>query len=224
MLGLYVFVFGYIFGGSFAVRPNETKTEYALGIFIGLTIFGFLAEVINSAPIAISSNPNFVKKVVFPLEILPATNVGAAAFHFLISLGLALLGLAFFGSSGIHLKLLWLPVIIAPLMLLAMGAAWILSAIGVFFRDIGYIIQFLVTALMYASAVFYSAAHIPAAMWTFLRFNPVLLGIELARNTSLWEIPVNYHHLLYLYIVGFIVFSLGHLVFKQMRPAFADVL
>ena len=99
MLALYVLVFGYIFGGSFGVIPGETRVDYALGIFIGLTIFHLLAETLALAPSLIVGNPNFVKKVVFPLEILPAANVGAALIHLLISLGLVLLSLLCCGHA-----------------------------------------------------------------------------------------------------------------------------
>jgi lipopolysaccharide transport system permease protein len=223
MLGLYVLVFGYIFGGKFGVLPNETKVDYALGIFFGLTLFQFFAEVLGVSPMAVVSNPNFVKKVVFPLEILPVANVGSGIFHMLISLGLVLVSLVFVGH-GVSWGVLWLPVIVAPLILVALGTAWLFSALGVFFRDLGQLMQFLTMALMYASAVFYSAAKIPPAMWVFLRFNPVLLAIELSRDAALWQRPLNIHYLVYLYAFGLISCYLGHLAFRRMKPAFADVL
>lgn len=223
MLGLYVFVFGYIYGGSFGVLAEETPADYAIGIFFGLTLFGFVGEVMSIAPTVIITNPNFVKKVVFPLEILPAANVAASGFHLLISLGLALISLLIFDRT-IYIQLLWLPVIILPLVLLSLGVAWFLSALGVFLRDIGQFMQFLTLAVMYSSAVFFSADKIPASMWIFLRFNPLLLAIELARNTALWAQPMNYHHLGYLYLIGFISCVLGHAAFKKMKPAFADVI
>lgn len=223
MLGLYVLVFGYIFGGKFGVLPDETRMDYALGIFLGLTLFQFFAEVLAGSPLIIVGNPNFVKKVVFPLEILPIANVGSALFHLFISLCLVLLSLLFFGH-GVSWGILWLPVIIAPLVLLAMGTAWLFSALGVFFRDLGQLTQFLTLALMYASAVFFSASKIPAALWVFLRFNPVMLAIELARDAALWQRSLNYHHLAYLYASGLLACYLGHLAFRRMKPAFADVL
>ncbi len=223
MLALYVLVFGYIFGGKFGVRPVESPVDYALGIFLGLTIFHLLAETLALSPSLIVGNPNFVKKVVFPLEILPAANVGAAVIHLFISLALVLLSLIFFGP-GLDWGLLWLPVIIAPLILLSLGIAWFVSALGVFFRDVGQVMQFITMALMFSSAVFYSAQKIPVAAWTYMRFNPVLLAIELARDAALWLQPMNYRHLGYLYLVGFTACHLGHLAFRRMKPAFADVL
>ena len=222
MLGLYVLVFGYIFGGRFGVRPQETPVDYALGIFLGLTLFHFVAEVLGVSPGIIVGNPNFVKKVVFPLEILPAANVGGAVFHLLISLSLVFLCLVVSGTS-LSAGALWLPVIVFPLVLFGLGLAWLISALGVFLRDIGQVMQFLSTALMWASAVFFTAQKYPAA-WTYLRFNPLLLAIDLTRDAVLWARPLNFHHLGYLYLAGFAIFYFGHLAFRRMKPAFADVL
>lgn len=226
LLALYILVFGYIFGGSFGVLPDETRLDFGLGIFFGLTLFHFVSEVLGLSPTLIVGNPNFVKKVVFPLEILPAASVLGAVFHMLISLGLLLAGVVFLGP-GLTMNALWLPVILLPMVLLMLGIGWFLSALGVFFRDIGQAMQFLTMALMFSSAVFYSAQKIvvasPAA-WTFLRFNPMLLAIELCRDAGLWGRPLNLNHLSYLYLAGFAACYLGHLAFRRMKPAFADVL
>jgi lipopolysaccharide transport system permease protein len=223
LLGLYVFVFGYIFNGSFGVLKNETRLDYALGIFLGLCIFQFVSEVISLSPLVVVNNPNFVKKVVFPLEILPASTVSAALFHLFISLGLVLLGVIFF-QDGLTARVLWLPVIIFPLAMGSIGLAWIIAAFSVFLRDLTHLTQFLTMVLMYASAIFYSAQKIPAAIWTFVRFNPLLLAVELSRDAVLWNRELNFKHLLYLYVVGAIGCWLGHMVFRRLKPAFADVL
>lgn len=223
MLALYVLVFSYIFNSTFGVVPNETKTEYALGIFLGLTIFNILSETLGVSPTLIVGNPNFVKKVVFPLEILPAASVGAAVFHTCISLLLALIGIMIVGP-GLGLQALWLPVILAPLIFLCLGLSWFFSALGVFFRDVGQMMQFITMALMYASAVFYSAQKIPATAWMYMRFNPVLLAIEMTRDVALWQRPFNPHYLIYLYAVSLATCFLGHSAFRKMKPAFADVL
>ncbi len=222
MLALYVLVFGYIFGGSFG-RPDETRMDYGLGIFLGLTLFHFASEVLVTSPAIIVGNPNFVKKVVFPLEILPAANVGAATFHLLIGLGLVLIGVMVFGG-GLAWSLLWLPVILLPLVLTLLGLNWLFSALGVFLRDIGQLMQFLSLALLFASAVFYPLHKIPSAIWHLLRYNPVLLAIDLARDAVLWREPLNYVHLAYLYGFGLVAAYAGYAVFRRLKPAFADVL
>jgi lipopolysaccharide transport system permease protein len=226
MLGLYVLVFGYIFNNRFGVLPDESRIDFGLGIFLGLSLFHFCAEVLATAPTLILSNPNFVKKVVFPLEILPAAAVGAAAFHLMISLSLVLAGALIFGH-GLDIGVLWLLVILPPLLLIALGVSWLFSALGVFFRDITQVTQFLSAALMFASAVFYAASKIASdapIAWEFLRFNPLLLAIESARDGVLWERTPNPAHLVYLWVFGLLSCALGHLAFKKMKPAFADVL
>lgn len=223
MLAIYVLVFGYIFGGSFGVLPTETRLDFGLGIFLGLTLFHFIAEVAGNSPVLIVGNPNFVKKVVFPLEILPAASVLGAVFHMLISLTLVLGGIILLGP-GLTPRVLWLPIIVLPVILLLLGLSWFLSALGVFFRDVTQVMQFLTMALMFSSAVFYSALKIPPAVWAWMRFNPLLLAIELARDAALWARPVNLNHLGYLYVVGLTVCCLGHAAFRRMKPAFADVL
>ena len=226
LLGLYAFVFGHIFGGSFGVLANETPIDFALGLFIGLSVFQLIAEVIGVSPLIIVTQPNFVKKVVFPLEILPVAGVGASIFHFLVSIILVTLGIALAGP-GLSWLALWLPVIMLPLVLFAVGLAWLIAALGVFFRDIGQAAQFLTQVLMFASAVFYPAALIsgkaPTA-WLFLRFNPVLLAVEEARNVLLWNVQLNFHHLAFLYLCGLAAFWGGHVVFNRLKPVFADVL
>lgn len=223
MLGLYVVVFGYIFNGRFGIRPNETRTDYALGLFVGLTIFNFIAETIAVAPTVIVSQPNFVKRVVFPLEILPAATVGASLFHLLTTLTLALIGIVVVGP-GAALTWLWLPLILLPTLMLALGLAWSLSALAVFWRDIGQVTQFSVTALMFASAVFYSAAKIPPAAWRILKFNPFLHAVDLSRDALLWHQPPGAVRLGCLYLAGALALFLGQTIFRKLRPAFADVL
>lgn len=144
----------------------------------------------------------------------------------LISLMLVMLGIVFLGP-GLTPLAWWLPVILFPVVLLALGLSWLFSALGVFFRDVAQLMQFFTMVLMFASAVFYPAEKIvnsTPAVWTVLRFNPVLLVIELARDATLWARPINLHHMLYLYAVSALVCVLGHAAFRRMKPAFADVL
>lgn len=222
-LSLYVFIFGYIFNGSFRVLPNETKLDYALAIFLGLAIYQFLSEVLGVSTGVIVANPNLVKKVVFPLEILPAALVGSAFFHTLISLALVLVGVAAFGP-GLSWDALWLPVILLPMIPLALGIAWFFAALGVFLRDINQIIGLATMALMYASALFFPVSAIPPQAWTFLRLNPLLLTVELARDAVLWHRPMDPAHLAYVAGFSLVTCVAGFLFFKKTSPAFADVL
>jgi lipopolysaccharide transport system permease protein len=223
MLLLYVLVFGFIFGGRFNVTGAESRLEYALTLFLGLAIYHFVAEVISTAPMLVLSNPNFVKKVVFPLEILPAANVGSALFHFGITLVLVLLGALL---TGVQLKpgILWLPVLIVPLVLTGLGLTLAISSLGVFWRDIAQVAQYFALVLMFASAVFYPVSQIPSAAWAVLKYNPLLLTIEEARKAIFWAHPVNLVHCGYLYLTGLATLVLGAGLFQRLRGSFADVL
>jgi len=221
--GLYLFVFSYVFHGSFHVLPNESRLDFALGLFLGLSIVGLVNEVIATSPMMIFTQPNFVKKVVFPLEILPVAGVGASIFHFCISISLGVLGIACLGP-GLTWSALWLPVIIIPVVLFAFGLGWFFSALGVFLRDLGQAAAFFCQVLVYASAVMYSSKIVPHTAWIFLRLNPILHAVELSRNAILWHRPLDLIYLAYLYAFGITAFVLGSAFFRKLKPTFADVL
>ena len=149
MLALYFVVFGVIYGTRFNVLPDGTPFDFSLALFMGLipTVF---SETLAWAPGVIVANPNFVKKVVFPLEVLPVANMGATAFHLMVSLALVLLG-SVFSTAGLSVSMLWLPALMLPLLLLSLGIAWALAALGVFIRDIGQVTAYVSTALLFAS-------------------------------------------------------------------------
>ncbi len=225
-LAVYTFVFGFVFEGRFTNSPHETNLDYALGIFLGLVLFQFLSEVLAVSPTVIVTQPNFVKKVVFPLEILPAASVLAATFTAAISLCLALLGVAVLGD-GLDWHALLLFLIIPPVILTGFGCAWFLSAFGVFIRDIASAMPFFVQVLIYISAVFYPLSlleNTPAWAQQLLLANPLLHAVESARRVVLWHQPVENSSLAFLWITGVLVYLIGNFAFHKLRPAFADVI
>jgi lipopolysaccharide transport system permease protein len=226
MLGLYMFVFGFIFPSKFGVLPNETKLDFALALFLGLSLFLVIAETLGVAPTLIVANPNLVKKVVFPLDVLPLSQIGATWFHLLISLGLLVLGSLAVGRSLTFMGLFWLPVILLPHLLLTAGLCLFLAALGVFFRDITQMVQFISNIIMYASAIMYPISKVRGypAIWAVLKWNPFLQTVQLARAALLWHQPVNLACLGYTYAAGTAVFISGMWFFRKIQPAFADVL
>ena len=226
MLSLYTFVFGVVFGGRFGVKPEETTLDYAFGVFLGLTVLNLFSATLNVAPGIIVGQPNFVKKVVFPLEVLPLAQIGALAYNMLISLALCLVGIVLLGG-GLSLQALWIPIALAPVLLLSIGVAWLMSALGVFMRDISHVTQFLGMVALYSSGVFYSASKAREAapeFWTFLKWNPLIHVIECFRGMTLWEQEINFLQLGYAWGVGLLFFAVGAYVFQALRPGFADVL
>lgn len=226
MLSLYMLVFGVIFKIKFGVLPQETSVDVALAIFLGLILYHVIAETLSAGPMIIVSTPNLVKKVVFPLEVLPLAQLGAFWFHLLISLGLLLIGIVAMGRSLTLGGLLWLPAVLLPQLLLTAGLCWFLAALGVFFRDINQVIQFASQIMLWASAIFYpiSRFHGSTIAWNMLKWNPLLQTVQLARDALLWHRPINLTHLTYTYVTGLAMFMVGGWFFRKMQPAFADVI
>ena len=226
MLSLYVFAFGVVFGGRFTDSPDESTLDYALGIFLGLNVLGLVSGIIGASPGVIVGQPNFVKKVVFPLEILPAAMTGALTYDLLIGLGLCLTGIAILGP-GLTLTAFYIPVILGPVFLMALGLSWFFSALGVFIRDVSHLGSFLGLALLYASGVFYSAEKAKAAapgIWKFLQWNPLLQIIDSLRQVTLWGGELDWWKIGYAWVCGLVIFFGGAWFFNRLRPAFADVL
>ena len=182
-----------------------------------------LADVINIAPSVVLSQPNLVKKVVFPLEILPVSQLAVALYQFCVSLILTLIGVVTIGQ-GLSLNGLLFFVALLPLVPLALGIALLFSSLGVFLRDLQQLAGPLSMVLMYASAVFYSAQMVPEALWTFVKYNPLLHIVEQARATLLWQQPLDWLWLSYSLSCGISVLMLGLFSFKKLKPAFADVI
>ena len=225
MLGLYYVIFGVIYNTQFRGQ-GETAFDVLLAMFLGLTLFHAFSETLSWAPNLISSNPNFVKKVVFPLEVLPVAQIGAATFHLAVSLSLVVAGSAL-SRHGLTWHVLWLPVLVLPLLMLSLGTAWLVAALGVFVRDIGQLSAFVVTVLLFASAVMFPADMIvqrSPALWTLLQHNPILQIVDLARHTVLWHEPMQLPMLLQVYVVAGTVFTGGAVFFALLRRSFAEVI
>lgn len=218
----YAFVFVVIFKGHFGVVPTETRMDYSIGLFLSLALLQLLQEALTVSPMTIVQNPNYVKKVVFPIEILPVAAFGAAFFRCLVSLGFVAVACAAWGP-GLSSSAFWLPFVVLMLGLLCLGIGWILAALGVFLRDLMPLMQFFSVLLMFMSAVFYSAAQIPHA-FSFLQLNPLLIAIETCRDVLLWHIQPTVGNLVYLGTVSVLTCFLGHALFCAVKPAFADVL
>jgi lipopolysaccharide transport system permease protein len=222
MLALYFVVFGLFFNQSFGVLKGETRYDFSLAMFLGLALFHAFAETLAWGPGVIVANPNFVKKVVFPLEVLPVAQMGASAFHLAVSLGLVVVGSAF-GTAGLSLQMLWLPVLVVPLLLLSVGVAWFLAALGVFLRDIGQVTAFISTALLFATAVTFPPSKIPPQLHV-LHYNPLFQLIDLARHVVLWHQPMQFDKLAYVYACGIVIFAAGAVFFALLRKSFAEVI
>jgi len=223
MMSVYVVMFGVVFHARYRGVAHQGPLDYALGVFLSITIFQVVTDAITGAPAAITSQPNLVKKVVFPLEILPLSGVVSSLFQFSASMLLVLAGVVFFGD-GLTLHSLWITVVLLPLVPLMLGLGLVLSALGVFLRDMQHVGGPAALVVMYASGVFYSPEMVPHPIWRFLRFNPLVHIIDQARQVLLWHQPVQWPGLLYSLGCGILLALFGAWLFGKLKPAFADVL
>lgn len=229
MLGVYTWTFGTVFqsrwqqasgSGTHAEPPTG---EFALILFSGLILFGLFTEVVNRAPSLIVSNANYVKKVVFPLEILPVVATGSALFNAAVSLGVLFIFMIFI-KGGIPATALLLPLIIAPLLLLTLGLGWFLAAFGVYVRDIGQLLGPLTTALMFLTPIFFPLSSLPPYIRVWIFLNPLALPVEQVREVLIWGRLPDFAALALYAAVAAAVAWLGYTFFQKTRRGFADVL
>ncbi len=222
MLVIYTYFFSFVLKSRWG--QTETSTlDFALVLFCGISTFNFFSEIITKAPSLILSNVNYVKKVVFPLEVLPIVSLCSAFVQFLISLVILCVGNLII-NGFIAWTVIFLPLVILPLILLSLGLSLILSSLGVFFRDIQHILVVLVQALMFLSPIFYPISIIPEALRTIYYINPIGYVVEDMRNIFIWGNIPNWTWCIFGTIIGSAVFLLGYAWFKKTKGAFADVL
>jgi lipopolysaccharide transport system permease protein len=220
MLGVYTFVFGTIYGSRWG--GSSDVSDFVPMLYCGLIVHAIFAETVGKSSSLIVNNPNYVKKVIFPLELLPLGTLSAALFNAGFSF-LLLLVLNLILKGELNWTLIATPLVILPLVLYAIGIAWLISALGVFFRDIEQIIGVLMSMLLFLSPVFYSVHSAPQLAQAFLKFNPLTYPIEEVRNVVLLGQLPHWQPWLLQMLIGFLVAWFGLWVFERVRPAFADV-
>jgi lipopolysaccharide transport system permease protein len=223
MLIVYTFVFSVIFKSRWGVESEGAKTQFALVLFVGMMVHGLLAEVLNRAPSLIVSNVNYVKKVVFPLEILPVIAMGAALFHSAISLGVLLAAFALF-NGYLHWTVVLLPLVLLPLVIFTLGIAWILSSLGAFLRDVSQTIGIFTMVLMFLSPVFYPVAAVPEEFRPWLMANPLTFIIEQSREVLIFGREPDWVGLGLYTMVAIAAAWVGYGWFQKTRKGFADVI
>ena len=221
MLLIYTFVFSFVLGAAW---PGSTggAVAYALNLFAGLTVYQLFSEPVSRAPSLVVQNANLVKKVVFPLEVLPWMTVISAGFHALVSYAVLLIFVVVV-TGTLHPAAFLVPILVLPVLLLALGLAWFLASMGVFLRDLPHTVGLAVTALMFVSPVFYPLAAIPEPARRFLALNPLAPLIEQARAMAVLGTFPDAVHWLVLLAASFGVAWAGLAWFMRTKHAFADV-
>lgn len=221
MLAVYTFVFSVVFQARWSTG-SESKTEFALVLFAGLMLFNLFAECITRAPALITANVNYVKKVVFPVEILPLVVLGNALFHFVVSFGVWLLFyLLLFGLPP--LTLLWLPLVLLPFVVLIMGLSWFLASLGVYVRDVVQVVGIGVMVLMYLSPIFFPVSVLPAALQPIIQLSPLSFVVEQARAVMIFGEGIYWPGYALYSLVAVAVLWAGFGWFTFTKKGFADV-
>lgn len=223
MLGVYTFVFGAIFRTRWPSSSSDSMLEFAVILFTGLIVYGIFAESVNRAPGLIVSQPNFVKKVVFPLEVMAWVNLGSALFHGFVSF-LVLLAFLVFSPISLHWTALLLPVVLVPLTLLCLGLGWLFSSLGVFIRDIGQLVGVATTALLFLSPIFFPSSALPPKARWLVSLNPLSFPVEQAREVVIWGHLPDWEGLLLYTAISCVIAWLGFIWFQRSRSAMADVI
>lgn len=224
MLSVYTFVFGIVFKARWAgAGDNASMGEFAVTLFAGLTVFQLFAEVVGRAPSLVLANQNYVKKVVFPLEVLAPVALGSALFHACVSL-LVLLVAILLVHGAIPWTALFLPLILAPFCLAILGIAWFLASLGAYVRDINQVLGTIITALLFTSPVFFPLSAMPASLRPWAMLNPIAVPVEQARNVLIFGRNPDFMALGYYSLAAMFVAVLGYLWFQKTRKGFADVL
>lgn len=232
MLATYTFVFGTVFRARWAAPAEQgasgantahSTSEFAIILFAGLIVFQLFAEVVTRAPTLIVANTNYVKKVIFPLEILPIVALGSALFHTAVSL-LVLFACMLVVFEAIPLTALLAPLVLAPFCVMILGVSWFLASLGVYYRDINQFLGTFVTALLFLSPIFYPISALPDWVRAWVVWNPIALPVEQIRNMLIFGQGPDLPGLLLYTLAAFAMAGLGYAWFRKTRKGFADVL
>ncbi len=223
MLTVYTLVFGIIFKSRWPQARSDSLADFALILFAGLSAYSCFSETVSRAAGSIVSVPNYVKKVIFPLEVLPISILGAALFHMLVSISVLLVVHLAIGG-GLPWTVILLPLVSLPLIFLALGIGWFVASLGVYIRDVGQAIGIVLQVMFFLTPIFYSIDMIPEPFRTLVLFNPMAPVTENFRRVVLWGQLPSFPGTLWWILGTGAVMMLGYAWFMKTRKGFADVL
>ena len=223
MLSVYSLVFGVIFKSRFGAEDAGVQHSFALTLFSGLIIHGWVAECLVRTPTIITQHVSYVKKVVFPLEILPLMVVASSAFHLLISVVILLAGLLI-TEHALPISVIYVPLLLLCYAPLLCGVSFVLASLGTYLRDIAQLTQLFSTILMFMSPIFYPASALPEWLQPYLWLNPLGLVVEQFRGAIIFGATPDFSVLAVMFVVNMALMQLGFLWFQRTRKGFADIL
>lgn len=222
MLLVYTFVFSSVLKTRWD-HTDHSMSSYALTLFSGLIPFSVFSSVMNRAPQLIVSSPNYVKKVIFPLEILPVVAVGSALVDSLIEIGILGIGLALF-LGVVSPTVVLLPLAYLPLIFLSLGLGWFLASLGVYVRDTTQGVPIVTRMLFFLTPIFYQTKAVPEGLRSIWQLNPMAEVVESFRRVLIWNEPLEWERWVVVTLVSGVIFLLGYAWFMKTRAGFADVI
>lgn len=224
MLVVYTFVFSVVFKARWgSADAQESRVDFAIILFAGLIVFNLFSEITNSAPFLVLGNVNYVKKVIFPLEILPLISIGAVLFHSFVSL-LVLMAAQFVFKGYFPFTILYFPLVILPLLVIGLGISWFLAALTVYVRDVAHITSIFISVLMFVSAVFFPISSLPEKYQSIMLLNPVAVIVSESRKVLVFGQVPDWSSLAMVLVFGLFIAFGGYWWFQKTRRGFADVL
>jgi lipopolysaccharide transport system permease protein len=223
MLGVYTFVFSVVFGSKWGVAGSDSQAGFALTAFAGLVVFNIFSECVNRSPYMILGSANYVKKVVFPLQVLPASLAVSSLLVAGIST-LILLAASALVAHGPRLTLLAFPLVVLPVALMGLGLGWFLASLAVFLRDVCQMVGVVTQVIFFATPVFFPVSMIRQPYRTVIMLNPLTHVVDAARRTLLWGLWPEWPSLLAVTLAAAAVAQLGYAWFMRSKRSFADVI
>ena len=222
VLCVYVVAFGFVMKSKWP-HAVEGKANFALILYVGLIVHGFFAECVARAPRLVLDNPNFVKKVIFPLDVLPWAMILSAMFHAAMNM-LVFIALYALTSGAPPWTVLFFPLVLLPFVLFTAGLVWFLASLGVYLRDINQVTAVAIMATLFLSSAIAPLDAVPAKYLTVFNLNPLTFIIDQARDVALWGRLPDWQGLSLYALKSAVFMYLGHAWFRATRGGFADVL
>ena len=223
MLAVYTFVFSQVFKARWGGLEQAGPLGFAVNLFAGLIVFNMFSESVSRAPGLVLANPSYVKKVVFPLEILAAVTVSTAVFHALTSLSVLVI-FQLIAFHSLPITFIWLPLVWIPLVLGCLALTWLLAALGVFLRDIGQLVGVVITMLMFLSPIFFPVSALPILWQPMLALNPLAQVIEQTRQVVVIGQTPSFSYIIFGILLAGLACEFSYNSFQKAKRAFADVM
>lgn len=224
MLAIYTFIFSCIFNARFGMDPHYTmKGAYAIILFSGMAVFNIFSNSISKSSVLIENNRNLVKKVVFPLELLPVINLLSVFLLSLIHIFLVIIGVAIILKT-LSWTMFLLPVTLIPLLLFTCGVSYFVAALGVFFKDLPYLLELLLQIWFFMTPIIYPISIVPKKLLWVYYLNPMTQFVEQTRRFLIYDTLPDPWHTISLFLLSCVVFQVGYFIFMKTKQGFADVL